>query len=139
MDSYYIYAGSRGSAELYSNNSPSDFICQFPEDIHMDNKWELALKEITVSIPRPDNIYEFFICADNIQPSIVNGKFMSVLNKATTYGGSNMTIHFSNDHYVKVTRPTLPSIRIYMYDTDGRPFSLEPDSVTRCTIHLRRK
>lgn len=139
MDSYHIYAGSEGSADLYSNNAPDDFICQLPEDIQIDGKWEMALKEIIVSIPDPGRIHELYVCADDIQPSIVDGKYMPVLNKVMTYGGPDMVLNFPNDHYVKVTRPTLHAIRIYMYDTNGRPFSLEAGSVTRCTLHLRRK
>lgn len=134
-DQYYMIISSNECDHIYSLNTSSNFLVEFPSLLMLGTNWEVALTEFWCK--SGDNREQVNICVDFCVESLVNGKFMNLLRRVEIKRGHNH-IQFTNPCYLPVTRSQLKTISFYLKTHTGNPVSFLRGEVT-VQLHFRKR
>ena len=127
---HYLYLNYNDSINIYSSNTPYDFIVELPNTLYLDEKrWVCALVDINSNEINNENYYLFI---DFCESSYVRNTWLPVLRY------TNLTNTFSRLSYVNVTRDHIAKFRVYIRDNNLQTPSFNCESLS-CTLVIKRK
>lgn len=104
-----IYVTPQDSQHLYLKNRPSDFRIQLPE--YLEGRFECSVVQYSVPLRPTKPVY---IYADFVQPSILNGRYQSILCMV-----NSKTKEFQNIAYIPVKSNTISTLHIKLVNREG--------------------
>ena len=122
----YLFLSSSDSTHIYPNNSPFDFIVEFPQTLELNGNWLCALTEINYTNAEE----ELYVYCDICEYSYVCNGFKPLLR---VINGSNI---FETLYYIPVNQQAVKRIHVYIRDREGQIPSFNTSDL-RCTLALK--
>ena len=139
-DVFYLYLSSEDSKDIYSRNTPQDFILQLPERIKFIGEWSVALAEADYpnkfNGKTPDFLwFEVDLC----EASIIGDRKASVLRRLASTQRRNQTPEaFYPMFYVPLRNYDFDQVQVYIKDPSGSTVSFA-GGLSYCTLQFARR
>ena len=136
----YLTLRSTDCTQLYPDNQPWRFRVLLNEPIHSDQRWVIALVDISIlnwDIGRKSECRDIYVYSSVCSASYVGDKKEPLLRRLCLMGNKReRTFEFVRGQYVPIRLSTIDSIDIDIKTESGDPASFIKGPVT-LTLHLK--
>ena len=125
---------STDSQQIYSGNTPYDFLVHLPKPLYLQGHWTVSLLEFNLSTASTQP--ELYVCSNLCQDTVVGERELPLLRLVNYKKAENIIYNF---HYeIPLRLGEFQDVRVYIRDSNNQPASYLKGTTT-ITLLLKKR